>query len=79
MALASCDPNSITKAATCFQCIPDGERKAVELYILAVAAGLATDKNGVEAISKAAKNFQAIPEGLRDVVQIYLLTKLNGC
>lgn len=51
-------------------------QKPVELYLLAVANGLATDKNGVSAIENAAKCFCQIPKAMQQPVEEYLLCQL---
>jgi len=51
-------------------------QKPVELYLLAVANGLATDINGVRAIENAAKCFNCIPKQMREPVEAYLLCSL---
>jgi len=72
----NCDPAALVAAAKCFECIPPSMQKPVELYLLAVANGLATDINGVRAIETAAKCFNCIPKQMREPVEAYLLCSL---
>jgi hypothetical protein len=71
-----CSPGALVAAAKCFECIPPSMQKPVELYLLAVANGLATDKNGVQTIVQNAKCFTCIPKALRDPAEEYLLCAL---
>lgn len=71
----NCDPAALVAAAKCFQCIPPGMEKPVELYLLAQAASAGTD---VAAIVRAAKDFKSIPKEMQEVVELYLLCKAAG-
>lgn len=72
----SCDPASLVKAAKCFGCIPPSMVKPVELYLLALANGFATDKNGVSAIERSAKCFDCVPKSMREPLTDYLYCQL---
>lgn len=76
----TCDPNTLPTQAKCFTCIPKSAQKAVELYLLAKIAGLATDYNGVAQIVANAKCFvKCVPGDSRDAVEIFLLAQIGGC
>jgi hypothetical protein len=51
-------------------------QKPVELYLLAVANGFATDKNGVNTIVANAKCFSCIEKEMREPVELYELCAL---
>lgn len=78
MPALSCDPAALVAAAACFDCIPKSMEMPVSLYLLAVKAGLATDKIGVAAIVAGAKCFSCIPKSEYSDVELYLLCKLAG-
>jgi hypothetical protein len=63
-------------AAKCFECIPIALQKPVELYLLAVAAGVDTSPTGVKALVANAKCFDCIPKAMREPVEAYLLCAL---
>jgi hypothetical protein len=72
----NCDPAALVAAAKCFSCIPPQMQKPVELYLLAVANGFATDKNGVNTIVANAKCFSCIEKEMREPVELYELCQL---
>lgn len=51
-------------------------QKPVELYLLAVANGLATDKAGVQTIVQNAKCFSCVPKSMHEPTEQYLLCAL---
>lgn len=76
----TCDPTALPTQAKCFTCIPKNAQKAVELYLLAKIAGLATDQTGVDTIVANAKCFvKCIPGDSKDAVEIFLLAQIGGC
>lgn len=71
MPVISCDPAALVAAAKCFD-IDKSVRDQVELYELAVIAGLGTDKAAVEAMVRESRCFN-IDKSLREPLKIYLL------
>lgn len=70
-----CEPNALTTAASCFQCLDAKQLSMVQAYSLAVIAGVATDPN---ALVEAASKFQALDEKSLSMVQAYLMCKILG-
>jgi hypothetical protein len=71
----ACDPNDLTKAAACFQCLDTKQTAMVQAYSLAVIAGVTIDPG---ALLDAAAPFQALDEKQLSMVQAYLLCLING-
>lgn len=71
----ACDPNTLTTAAKCFQCLSHEQQLMVQAYLLALIAGASTDPN---VLVKAAAQFQALSEKELLMVQAYLLCKISG-
>jgi hypothetical protein len=71
----ACDPNSITTAAKCFQCLSHEQQLMVQAYLLAVIAGASTDP---KVLVVAAAKFQSLSEKELLMVQAYLLCKISG-
>lgn len=71
----ACDPNTLTTAAKCFQCLSHEQQLMVQTYLLAVIAGASTNP---ETLVVAAKQFQALSEKELLMVQAYLLCKISG-
>jgi hypothetical protein len=71
----ACDPNTLTTAAKCFQCLSHEQQLMVQAYLLAVIAGASTNPN---VLVKAAAPFQALSEKELLMVQAYLLCKISG-
>lgn len=74
----SCEPADLTTAAKCFTCVPRSMQKPVELYLLAVAAGLGTDYAAVQAMVTAAKCMTCVPRSMWEQVELYLLCLAAG-
>lgn len=72
-ATISCEPADIVSASKCFDCIPQEMREPVEIYLLALIAGVELNS---ATLVEAAKCFQCIPKDMRDVVKLYLMCKL---
>lgn len=77
MSIASCEPQALSLASSCFECIPLGEQQAVETYILAqlahTVAGTSTDPNE---LSLASACFLCL-QGMNQDVQLYLMCRVN--
>lgn len=71
----SCEPNDLTKAASCFQCLSEKEQAMVTAYLLAVIAGASPVP---ETLLSNASQFQALSEKELLMVQAYLLCKISG-
>jgi len=71
----ACDPNTLTTAAKCFQCLSHEQQLMVQAYLLTVIAGGSTDP---EVLLADSKQFQALSEKELLMVQCYLLCKING-
>jgi hypothetical protein len=71
----ACDPNDLSKSASCFQCLDAKQLAMVQAYALAVIAGASTDPN---ALVTAAGPFQALSEQQLSMVQVYLLCQILG-
>ena len=73
----SCTPESLAVASSCFNCVPDGDKLNLVIYLLQQQIpSMATLTANQLAI--AAKQFQAIPDGLKWNVIIYLLCSGAG-
>ena len=69
----SCDPATLSKAATCF-CYADPKlAEAVQIYLLALIAGVALDP---AELAKAAKCFCYGDRKVSESVKLYLLCQL---
>lgn len=71
----ACDPNTLTTAAKCFQCLSHEQQLMVQAYLLALIAGASTNP---EVLIAAAAPFQALSEKQLLMVQAYLLCKIYG-
>lgn len=71
----SCEPNDLTKAASCFQCLSEMEQAMVQTYLLAIIAGV---EPSPEPLLAAATQFQALSDKELLMVQAYLLCKISG-
>lgn len=71
----SCEPNSLTTVASCLQCYSQEQQLMVQVYLLAVIAGVAI--NPVALLSAAAQ-FQALSEKELLMVQVFLLCSISG-
>lgn len=71
----ACDPNTITTAAKCFQCLSHEQQLMVQAYLLSLIAGASTDPN---VLVVAAAKFQSLSEKELLMVQAYLLCKISG-
>lgn len=69
--MASPNIKDIVAKSACFDIDP-AVRPQVELYLLALLAGLPTNRTGVEDIVAASKCFNVPPE-VREQVRLYLL------
>lgn len=82
--MVNCDPAALVAAAKCFECIPHKMQKAVELYLLAIAANITTGgitSTDPATLVKAAKCFACIPKSMEEPVQLYLecqIAKASG-
>jgi hypothetical protein len=73
----STDPNVLAALATCYRCIPEGDKMDVLIAIFAEIAGL----SGLTAseLMELAKCYCGIPEGSEGGVALYLLDQIaNG-
>lgn len=70
----SCEPNDLTELAKCFQCLDEKSAMAVELYLLAVIAGVSPDPSALVTASAA---FQGLSTQQNASVQTYLLCQIN--
>lgn len=73
--MAACDPNTLTNAAKCFDCLDDKMQLAVQTYLLAVIAGVTPDP---AALSNLAAGFQGLSDSAILQIQAYLLCKISG-
>lgn len=71
----ACDPNALSRSASCFQCLDEKQLAMVQVYSLAKIAGVAIDPN---ALVEAASPFQALDEKSLSMVQSYLMCKILG-
>jgi hypothetical protein len=71
----SCDPNTLTTDAKCFQCLSHEQQLMVQAYLLALIAGASTSP---QVLLAAAAPFQGLSEKELLMVQVYLLCKING-
>lgn len=67
----SCDPNDLSKAASCFQCLSAKELEGVKAYLLAVKAGGPTDAATLVKLAGAAGFVNLSPKEQK-AVQVYL-------
>lgn len=71
----SCDPADLSKAAACF-CYPDQKvALAVQIYLLALIAGVPLDP---AALARAAKCFCYGDKNVSEAVKLYLLCQLTN-
>lgn len=76
----SCVPADLMAASKCFQeCLTPEQVEVVSTYLLAVIAGLPTDRAGVQTLVTSAKCFKTCmtPEQ-RELARTYLLCKIAG-
>lgn len=71
----ACEPNALSTAASCFQCLDTKQQLMVQAYLLALIAGQVADP---EALLSAATQFQSLSEKELLMVQAYLLCKISG-
>lgn len=70
----SCDPQDLATAASCFDCIPRGQREAVKTYLLAQIYGGTMDPNVLSQLASDA-GFRSL-DGQQQAVQNYLLCQI---
>lgn len=68
-----CNPNDLAKASSCFQCLDAKTLLQVQVYELALIAGVDPDP---EALAVSASNFSALSEQQLAMVQAYLLCQI---
>jgi hypothetical protein len=71
----ACDPNALTTAAKCFQCLSYEQQLMVQAYLLALIAGESPDP---ATLVRSAAPFQALSEKELMMVQAYLLCRISG-
>lgn len=72
--MATCDPKTLSAQAACFNCLTTGQKKEVNLYLLAVISGL----NTPAALRQAGKNFRMFKGKEYLAAKTYLLDLLDG-
>lgn len=65
----TCDAQTLSTNARCFDCIPPGRQLAVQTLLLARIAGVSTDPNTLSALATCMRCL----DGMAAAVQIYLL------
>lgn len=70
-----CDASELLSASRCISCIPKAYQQQVLIYLLAVMAGLGTDKAAVTAMVKASACFD-IDKSIREPLIAYLLCQI---
>jgi len=68
-----CDVQSLSTAAKCFECLSQGQKEAINTYLLAVRAGGSTDPN---VLLEQAKCFTCLNVLELKQIQAYLLCSL---
>lgn len=76
MAVA-CDAPSLMAAAKCISCLTPKQQLQVQVYLLAVLNGSATDKNGVNALMTASKCFSCLTTVQMQQVSAWLLCQIG--
>lgn len=71
----ACDPQELSELARCFECLNEVQMNAIEVYLLALAAGVTPDPT---ALALAAKDFQALTPQQIEQIKAYLLCQING-
>jgi len=65
----SCSSNDLLNNSVCLECIPDGLKDDVVIYLLCQIAGITPDPN---ALIAASVQFQSLPKGIKQEIIAYL-------
>ncbi len=69
----SCEPEYLAEQAACFQCVPDGRKLDLLIYLFAHIGAVTTDPEVLLGLSKC---FTCIPPGKKLDVLLYLACQL---
>ena len=70
----SCEPNDLIAISACYDCIPEGKRDSVKIYLLAVTAGL--QDQTTDQLMEAARCYGCISEETQKAIENYLLCQI---
>lgn len=76
--MINCDPTSLMAAARCMSCLTPDQRSLVQTYLLAVIAGVATDKAGVSRLMQQASCFSCLTPEQHLMIQTYLECQIQA-
>jgi hypothetical protein len=75
--MAAQSTNQLVQNSACVdQCIPEGAKLSVQIYLLSLIAGVALNTNSL--LQAATCVDSCIPPGMRESVIIYLLNQINS-